>query len=224
MYHTIVCRCHAQWLQSHHIVQNRSQSIKYLLALSKMSLLINWTLTTIISYQYIQQNALVNHIINMNDIYTWCIYVYIWSVSLQSEIYDYCEHVSITPEKTDSTSCIDPERNHLCDTKGYRSVATIESNGQRNSLPISSVCCRSLSERYVNFITSKEAEKEEMGGNKAETLRRCRIRFTYFSVDHIDRLSRGSIFLVHRNNVEVIPPERSRWDCKKEDGIFVPTR
>lgn len=77
----------------------------------------------------------------------------------------------------------------------------------------------------MNFITSKEAEKEEMGGNKAEILlRRCRIRFTYFSVDHIDRLSRGSILLAYRNNVEVIPPERSRWDCKKKDRVFVPTR
>lgn len=94
--------------------------------------------------------------------------------------------------------------------------------GQRNSLPISSVRCRSLSGRYVNFITPKEAE---VGGGwqQSRNSRRCRIRFTYFSVDHIDRLSRGSTFTVQRNNVEVIPTERSRWDYRKK--IFaVPTR
>lgn len=77
---------------------------------------------------------------------------------MQSGIYDYCERVS-TSRRKELDGCIDPKRNHLCD-KGvsFRSNDRVR---QRNLLPVSSVCCRSLSGRYVNFITPKKAERED---------------------------------------------------------------
>lgn len=66
----------------------------------------------------------------------------------------------ITPERTRTRRLHWSEEESPMRHKGvsFRSNDRVR---QRNLLPVSSLCCCSLSGRYVNFITPKEAERED---------------------------------------------------------------
>lgn len=102
-----------------------------------------------------------------------------------------------------------------------KEVALHSNDRAAHLLPMSSVRQRSLSGRYVNFITPKgrrrrrrRKPRERTGGNKAETATAYSFHVLLGGPQR-DRLSRELTSGMCRNNVAVISLKRSRWDCSE---------